>query len=101
VDSILIGFVSLGLFVATYLYLIDTFESSVAGALAIATFARYVAAGAMVPVSIPMYENLEVHWTLTCLACISLAVTPLPHAFYKYGGAIWTWSRRKREEAPE
>jgi Na+/H+ antiporter NhaC len=61
VDSILIGFVSLGLFVATYLYLIDTFGSSAAGALAIATFARYVAAGAMVPVSIPMYENLGVH----------------------------------------
>lgn len=99
--SVLIGFVFLGLFVATYLYLIDTFGSSAASALAIATFVRYVAAGGMVPASIPVYENLGGHWTLTILACISLILTPLPYGFYKYGHVIRAWSKRKQEGASE
>lgn len=86
--SLLIGMSFLGIFLSTYLYLIDMFESRAASALALATFVRYVAAGGMVPVSIPMYGNLGVSWTLTVLGCISLLLTPLPLVFYRYGHLI-------------
>lgn len=96
VGSSLIGFTFLGLFVSSYLYIIDAYEQFTASALGIATCVRYAAAGAMVPVSIPMYENLGAHWTLTLLGCISLLLTPLPYAFYKYGPAIRKRSSQMR-----
>ena len=91
--SVLIGISFVSIFVSVYLYLIDMFESKAASALAVATFIRYVAAGAMVPVSIPMYRKLGVDWTLTVLGCISLLLTPLPFLFYRYGYAMRKTSR--------
>lgn len=41
----------------------------------------------MVTVSVPMYENLGVHWTLTLLGCIATLLAPVPYVF-KYYGAI-------------
>ena len=86
--SVFFGFGVMGIFISTYQYLIDSFEAYAASALVGATFMRYIAAGVMVPVSYPMYENLGVHWTLTILACISLLMMPIPFVFYKYGHRI-------------
>ena len=83
--SILVGSAFLGAMVASYLYLIDAFEGQAASALSVAAFVRYAAAGTMIPVSIFMYENLGVHWTLTLLACISLVLAPVPFVMLKYG----------------
>ncbi|KAF2095328.1 benomyl/methotrexate resistance protein, partial [Rhizodiscina lignyota] len=94
VASSLVGIAFLGIFIASYLYMIDTFDSFAGSALAIGAVIRYVAAGAMIPVSIPMYENLGVHWTLTLLGCISLILTPVPFVMWKFGYAI-----RKRSRA--
>ena len=95
--SVLIGIAFLGIFVGSSLYLIDSFEHLAASALSIATFCRYVAAGVMIPVSIPMYENLGVHWTMTLLGCISVVLTPVPFIFYKYGAVIRARSRKAKE----
>lgn len=46
------------MFISTYQYLIDSFETYAASALVGATFMRYIAAGVMVPVSYLMYEKL-------------------------------------------
>ena len=100
IGSAFVGVSFLGIFVGTYLYLIDSFESLAASALAIATVCRYVAAGAMIPVSIPMYKNLGVPWALTMLGCISVLLTLVPFVFYRYGGRLrhgWTAERRSRE----
>lgn len=97
--SMLIGVTFLGSFISSALYLIDSFEKYAASALAIATFCRYVAAGAMLPVSIPMYKNLGVHWTLTVLGCISLLLTPVPFVFYRYGHVFRQRSRNATRKA--
>ena len=91
--TVLVGVSFEGLFVPVYLYLIDMFEEKAASALAISTVVRYVAAGASVPASIPLYRALGVEWTLTMLACISLVLTPLPFLFYRYGHRIRKRSR--------
>jgi MFS family permease len=97
--STLIGVAFLGTFISSYLYTFDAFESSAASALSVGAVLRYVAAGIMVPVSIPMYENLGVHWTLTLLGCISTILTPVPFVMWKFGYAIRKRSRVARKKA--
>lgn len=97
--STLIGISFLGIFAAAYMYIIDAFETHAASGLAIAACVRYVAAGAMVPVSLPMYKNLGVHWTLTLLGCISLIMTPVPFVMWKCGPAIRKRSRAASKKA--
>ncbi|CRG85091.1 hypothetical protein PISL3812_02227 [Talaromyces islandicus] len=85
VSSVAFGFAVQGIFISSYQYLIDTYEEYAASALVSATFFRYIASGAMVVVTLPMYKNLGVHWALTLLGCISLIMTPVPYVFYRYG----------------
>ncbi|CRL23028.1 unnamed protein product [Penicillium camemberti] len=49
----------------------------------------------MVIVSIPMYSNLGVHWSLTLLGCSSAVMTPVPFVFYKYGHLIRQRNRNR------
>ena len=94
VASVFFGFGVMGIFISTYQYLIDSFETYAASALVGATFMRYIAAGIMVPVSYPMYANLGVHWTLTIMACVSLLMMPIPYLFCKFGHRIRTKSSK-------
>jgi hypothetical protein len=57
------------------------------------TLIRYVAAGGMVVVSIPFYENLGVGKTLSVLGGISAAMVPVPYLFYIYGKKVRSWSK--------
>ncbi|KAK4626678.1 putative efflux pump kojT [Fulvia fulva] len=82
-----------GLFGASALYIIDSYESFAASALASITLIRYVAAGGMTVVGVPFYENLGVHYTMTILACISVPLVPVPYVFYRYGPWIRERSR--------
>lgn len=93
--SVLFGYGILCVFISTYQYLIDSYEIYAASALTMVTLVRYVAAGGMVEVMIPMYENLGVHYTLTVLACIAVAFTPVPYLFFRYG----PWIRSKSKFA--
>ena len=89
-----IGFSMLATYISATQYLIDAFESHAATALVMVTFVRYSVAGGMVEVSIPMYKNIGVHWTLTVLGAISLLITLVPFVFFKYGEAIRKRSRQ-------
>ena len=86
--SVLFGYSILCLFISSYQYIIDSYESYAASALASVTLIRYVAAGGMVEVSIPFYKNMGVHWTLTILGCLSALLVPVPYVFYRYGTKI-------------
>ncbi|MCJ1241704.1 hypothetical protein MMC14_009710 [Varicellaria rhodocarpa] len=86
--SVLFGYGILCVFISSYQYIIDSYESYAASALSSVTLIRYVAAGGMIEVGIPMYENLGVHWTLTILGAISLLMVPVPYLFYAYGTKI-------------
>ncbi|TGO12658.1 hypothetical protein BTUL_0084g00160 [Botrytis tulipae] len=93
VASLFFGFGILCIFISTYQYIIDSYEMYAASALASLTLVRYVAAGGMVEVGIPFYENLGVHWTLTVLGGISAVMVPVPYLFYIYGEKVRGWSR--------
>jgi MFS family permease len=93
IASVLFGYGILCVFISTYQYLIDTYEIYAASALTMITLIRYVAAGGMVEIMIPMYNNLGVHHTLTVLACIAVAFTPVPYLFFKFGPWIRSKSR--------
>lgn len=88
IASVLFGYGILCIFICSYQYIIDSYEEYAASALVSLTFVRYVAAGGMVEVAVPMYENLGVHWTLTVLGAISALLVPVPFAFYRYGKQI-------------
>jgi hypothetical protein len=86
--SIFFGYSILAIFTSSTQYMIDTYLEFAASALVMATFMRYVVAGGMVIVGLPMYGNLGVHWTLTILGCLSLLMTPVPYCFYFYGSRL-------------
>ncbi|EQB52803.1 major facilitator superfamily transporter [Colletotrichum gloeosporioides Cg-14] len=81
----LFGFGVTGVFISTYLYIIDSYEVFSASALTFASLVRYVAAGGMTVVGIPFYENMGTNYTLTIMACISLALVPIPYLLHRYG----------------
>ncbi len=82
-------------FISCYQYIIDSYETYAASALASITLIRYMVSGGMVVVGIPFYENLGAAYTLTIMACISCLLVPMPYAFYKYG----PWIRSKSKYA--
>ena len=93
IATVPIGFAIMTVYVSSYQYLIDAFDTEAANALVAATVVRYILAGGMIEVSIPMYRNIGVHWTLTLLGVVSLILTPVPFVFYRYGAAIRMRSR--------
>ncbi|RMY07061.1 hypothetical protein D0867_09485 [Hortaea werneckii] len=91
--SVLFGYGILCVFITCYQYIIDAYEAFAASALASITLIRYAASGGMVIVSVPFYENMGVHYTLTILACLSALLVPVPYVFYKYGPWIRSHSK--------
>ena len=86
---------TLCIFITSYQYIIDSYETYAASALASITFIRYMASGGMTVVGIPFYKNLGVAYTLTIMGCISALLVPVPYVFFKYG---W-WIRSKSKYA--
>ena len=91
--SVVFGYGILCIFISVYQYLIDSYELFAASALASVTLIRYVAAGGMVEVAIPMYSNLGVGKTLSILGGISAGLVPVPYLFWIYGKTIRGWSK--------
>ena len=83
--SVMIGAGIISVFLSAYMYIIDSYEVNAASALTFVALVRYLAAGGMTVVGVPMYENLGTHYTLTILACISAAAVPIPYALHKWG----------------
>ncbi|KAK9470912.1 major facilitator superfamily domain-containing protein [Dipodascopsis tothii] len=91
--SALFGYGIIGIFLSAYMYIIDVYEVYAASALTFLTVFRYWLSGGLTVVGIPFYKNMGPHWTCTILACISMLLTPLPFAFYKYGHRIRQFSK--------
>ena len=87
------------MFITCYQYIIDSYETYAASALASITLIRYLASGGMTVVGIPFYENLGVAYTLTIMGCISVLMVPVPYVFYRYGS--WIRSKSKFAISPE
>lgn len=89
----LFGFGITGIFLCTYMYIIDSYEVYSASALTFVSLTRYLIAGGMTIVGIPFYENMGTHWTLTIMACLSLIMAPIPYVLYFYGHRIRQMSK--------
>jgi len=84
----LFGFSLMGIFISSYQYVIDSYETNSASAMSSITFLRYIVAGGLVIADIPMYEGIGVHWTLTLMGCLGTVLVPVPLIFWKFGGRI-------------
>ncbi|KAL4904931.1 hypothetical protein BDW74DRAFT_168103 [Aspergillus multicolor] len=93
IASAVFGFGTITVFISSYMYVIDSYDAYAASALGFMTVSRYCAAGGMTVAGIPFYSNMGVQYTLTILACISVAMTPLPYVFWKFGHVIRGWSK--------
>ncbi|KAF2257018.1 putative MFS multidrug transporter [Trematosphaeria pertusa] len=85
------GFGLLGIFVPCQTYMVDAFLDTAASAVAALVCLRCVF-GALLPLVGPSaYEKLGLGWGNSVLGFITLAVTPVPFAFLKWGG----WIRKR------
>jgi MFS family permease len=84
----LFGFGVLCIFFSSYQYIIYRYKGFAASGLVFVTVSRYLAAGGMVVVGIPMYRNMGVHWTLTILGCIGGVLVPIPFFLFWYGASL-------------
>lgn len=89
----LLGFGILCVYISSYQYIIYTYQQLAASGLVFVTFTRYLIAGGMVEVGIPMYENLGVAWALTLLGILSALLVPIPYALFYWGPKIRQWSK--------
>ncbi|ORE07526.1 MFS general substrate transporter [Rhizopus microsporus var. microsporus] len=87
------GFGMVLLYYSANNYLIDCFSRYVTSALAAKVLVRS-SSGAAFPLFIEqMYDRLGDQWASTLLAFISLAIVPIPFAFYRWGAKIRAKSR--------
>ena len=89
----LFGYAVMGIFLCVYMYIIDAYEIYAASALTFVSLVRYLVAGGMTVAGIPWYEGMGTHYTLTILACISVALVPIPYLLYYYGHKVRAKSR--------
>ena len=78
-----IGFLTL--FQSSLNYLIDTFHTYAASAVAANTFFRCVLGAAFPLLVVPMYHSLGVPWASSLLGFSAVALIPIPYLFYSYG----------------
>ncbi len=83
--SVLFGFGVLCVFFSSYQYIIHTHGQYAATGLVAVTLIRYLVAGGLILVGVPMYETLGVPITLTVLGSIAAALVPIPFYLYRKG----------------
>ncbi|EXA41372.1 hypothetical protein FOVG_09864 [Fusarium oxysporum f. sp. pisi HDV247] len=88
IASVLFGFGITTIFIVSYMYLIDSYDTYSASALGFLVFTRYVVAGGVTVAGSPIYRSLGVQHTLTILGSISGVLALVPYALYFYGPRI-------------
>ncbi|KAL4930201.1 MFS transporter [Aspergillus undulatus] len=76
------------IFQAALNYLIDTFQSVSASAVAANTFLRSAFAGCFPLFATAMFRNLGVPWASSVLGFFAVALIPIPYLFYIFGRRI-------------
>ncbi|PGH14179.1 hypothetical protein AJ80_06048 [Polytolypa hystricis UAMH7299] len=90
------GFGFFTIFQAALNYLIDTFATSSASAVAANTFLRSCFAGAFPLFAQKMYDRLGMGWASSLLGFIGVCLIPIPYLFYVFGRRLRArgkWSR--------
>lgn len=75
-------------------YIVDSYATYAASAIAAKTLMRSLI-GASVPLWITqMFHNLGFQYAGLLLACVSVAIGPIPYVFFYKGGAVRARSKR-------
>lgn len=82
------GFGMVTIYYSANNYIIDCFSKYIASALSAKTVVRSGGGAAFPLFIVQMYHGLGNQWASTLLAFISLAIVPIPFAFYKWGAQI-------------
>ncbi|KAH8424655.1 MFS transporter [Aspergillus melleus] len=88
IGSVLFGFGITTIFIVSYMYLIDSYDTYSASALGFLVFTRYVVAGGVTVAGGPIYRALGVQYTLTILGAVSGVMAFVPYLLYIYGPRI-------------
>ncbi|KAL4881843.1 C6 transcription factor [Aspergillus karnatakaensis] len=88
VASALFGYGITTIFIVTYMYLIDSYDTYSASALGFLGFTRYLVAGGVTVAGGPIYRALGVQYTLTIMGSISAVLALIPYLFYIHGPQI-------------
>lgn len=88
IASVIFGFGITTIFIVSYMYLIDSYDTYSASALGFLVFTRYVVAGGVTIAGAPIYQSVGVPYTLTILGSISAIMTCVPYLLYVYGPKI-------------
>lgn len=94
----LFGYALTAIFVSSYQYIIDSYETYSSSALASITVVRYAASAGVLVATKPMYERLGVHWTLTLVSGLALLMVPVPWVLWWYGSRIRARSEFAKKE---
>ena len=96
IGAVLMGLGFFTIFQAALNYLIDTFQTVAASAVAANTFLRSLFAGCFPLFTSIMYRRLGVNWASSILGFCAVALIPIPYLFYIFGKRIRAkgkWSR--------
>ncbi|KAJ8071541.1 hypothetical protein OCU04_001855 [Sclerotinia nivalis] len=85
---IFMGFGFFTIFQAALNYLIDTFASCAASAVAAQTFVRAIFAASFPMFVSPMFHNLGIEWGSSVLGFVATVLIPIPFLFYVFGERI-------------
>jgi multidrug resistance protein len=97
IGAVMMGFGFFTVLQSSLNYLIDTFQTTAASAVAANTFLRSIFAGCFPLFTNAMFHNLGVPWASSVLGFISVALIPIPYLFYIYGKKIRSrgeWSKQ-------
>lgn len=98
VSAFVFGFAMILLYVSANSYIIDSYSSFAATAMAAKTLLRSEV-GAMVPLFVnQMFHKMGFQWAGLLLALVALAIAPMPFVFYRYGERIRASSKRASQE---
>ncbi|PYI11993.1 MFS general substrate transporter [Aspergillus sclerotiicarbonarius CBS 121057] len=85
VASVFFGYGITTIFIVSYMYLIDSYDTYAASALGFLVFTRYAVAGGVTVAGGPIYRAIGVQYTLTILGSISAVMAVVPYLLYIYG----------------
>lgn len=88
-----IGFGIVGIFMAAFNYIIDSYLMLAASGIAANTFVRSGMGAAFPLFAAIMFRNLGTQWAGTLLGCLAAVLVPVPILFYKFGKKIRSWSK--------
>ncbi|KAK9457407.1 major facilitator superfamily domain-containing protein [Dipodascopsis uninucleata] len=92
-SGIFIGSSIILLFLSLFNFILESYLTFAASAIAANTIVRSAFAAGFPLFANGMFHNLKTQWAGTLLGCIGFAMIPVPFIFYKYGSRLRKYSR--------